>query len=121
MTMWLLPVLAQAGGAPAPSGMGGMGGMGGMLIPMLIIFGIMYFMMIRPQQRKEKERRQMVDNIKTGDRVLFAGGLLGSIANVKETTFTIKIADNVKIEVARGSVTKVLDKGDKVTKEDVEG
>jgi preprotein translocase subunit YajC len=117
MTLAIPLILAQA---TPPASPGGFGGLGGMMIPMLVIFGIMYFMLIRPQQRKEKERRAMIDNVKTGDRVLFSGGILGTIANVKETTFLVKIADNVKIEVARGGVTKVLDKGDKVTKEDVE-
>jgi preprotein translocase subunit YajC len=84
-----------------------------MLVPMLLIFGIFYFMLIRPQQRKEKERRKMVEETKSGDRVMFSGGILGTITNVKEQTFIVKIADNVKIEVARGAVTKVLDKGEK--------
>ncbi len=97
-------VLAQAGG----------GGMMQMLLPMVIVIGIMYLMMIRPQQRKEKERRQMIENLKSGERVIFAGGLVGTLTNVKETTFIIKVADNVKVEVLRGAVSRVLDKGDKI-------
>jgi len=87
--------------------------MGGMLIPMVIIFGIMYFMMIRPQQRKEKERRAMIDNLKSGTKVIFGGGILGTVTNVKDGTFVVKIADGVKIEIARGAVTRVLEKGEK--------
>jgi preprotein translocase subunit YajC len=86
----------------------------GMLMPMVIIFAIFYFMLIRPQQRKERERKKMVDNTKSGDRVMFSGGILGTISNVKDQTFVVKIADNVKIEVARGAVSKVIDKGDKI-------
>lgn len=97
-------VLAQAGG----------GGMMQMMLPMVIVIGIMYLMMIRPQQRKEKERRQMIENLKSGERVIFAGGVVGTVTNVKETTFIIKIADNVKVEVLRGAVSRVLDKGDKI-------
>lgn len=104
METWMM--LAQAG---QPAG----GGLGGMLIPMVVIFGIMYFMMIRPQQRKEKERRAMIENLKTGARVVFAGGLIGTVTNVKDSSFVIKLADNVKIEALRGSVTQVLEKGDK--------
>jgi len=103
-------VLAQAGGQQ--------GSMMSMLFPMIIIFGIFYFMLIRPQQRKEKERRKMIDELKSGERVLFCGGIIGTITNVKESTFIIKIADNVKIEVARAAVSRVLQKGEKATAED---
>ena len=88
------------------------------MIPMMIILGIMYFMIIRPQQRKEKDRRRMIDELKTGTRVLFGGGILGTITNVKESTFIIKIADNVKVEVARAAVSRVLEKGEKVSEQD---
>lgn len=105
-------ILAQA----APGGPGGL--FGNPMVFMLLLFAILYFMMIRPQQRKEKERREMIKNIKTGDKVVFAGGLIGSVANVKEHIFVIKIADNVKIDVARGAVTRVLDKGESVGEEE---
>ena len=93
-------------------------GMANMVIPMVLIFGIMYFMMIRPQQRKEKERREMITNLKSGSRVIFAGGLVGTVTNVKDTTCVIKIADNVKVEAIRGSVTQVVEKGDKLSDEE---
>ncbi len=96
----------------------GQGGGMGMFVPMIIIFAIFYFMLIRPQQRKEKERREMIDNVKTGERVMFSGGILGTITNTKENTVTVKIADGVKVEVARGGIQKVLDKGEKVSLED---
>ena len=99
----------------APQGEGG--GMG-MFVPMIVIFAIFYFMMIRPQQRKEKERRAMIDNVKTGERVMFSGGILGTITNTKENTVIVKIADGVKVEVARGGIQKVLDKGEKASLED---
>ena len=80
------------------------GGGFGMWIPMLIIFAIFYFMMIKPQQRKEKERRQMIADLRAGARVVFAGGLIGTIVEAKETTFKIEIAGDVVIEVARNAV-----------------
>lgn len=80
----------------------------GWLVLMIAIF---YFLMIRPQQRREKERRKLIDNIKTGDQVVFSGGILGVVTNVKDKTFTIKIADNTKIEVSRAAVSQVLEKG----------
>lgn len=81
----------------------------GVMIIMLVIF---YMLMIRPQQRKEKERRQMLANIKTGDKVVFSGGIIGIVTNLKDDVFVIKIADKVKIEVGRNAVTQVLEKGD---------
>ena len=94
------------------------GGMWTMLAPMIIIFGIFYFMLIRPQQRKEKERRKLIDNVKSGERIMFSGGILGTVTNVKDGVFVVKIADNVKIEIARGAVIKVVEKGDKVEAEE---
>jgi preprotein translocase subunit YajC len=79
------------------------GGMG-MLVPMLLIFAIFYFMMIRPQQRKEKERRKMIEELRAGARVLFSGGMIGKIVEAKEKTFKIEIAGDVVVEVARASV-----------------
>ena len=96
---------------------GGLGGQGGqqsspvMMIGWLVIMvGLFYFMMIRPQQRKEKARKQLISNIKSGDRVIFGGGLVGIVANVKERLFVIKIADNMKVEVIKGAVTRVVQK-----------
>ena len=100
-------VVAQAAAAPGGQGFDKM------LVPMILIFGIFYFMMIRPQQRKEKDRRKMIDNLKSGEKVIFSGGIMGTVTNVKEHTFIIKIADNVKVEVARGAVSRILEKGEK--------
>lgn len=104
-----------------PPGGGKGGGSFGMFVPMLIIFAIFYFMLIRPQQRKEKQRRAMIDSTKSGDRIMFCGGILGTITNVKENTFVVKIADKVKIEVARSAVSKVLEKGEKVSEDATDG
>ena len=76
--------------------------------PLIIMVVIFYFLLLRPQQRKEKERRAMLAQVKTGDRVVFGGGLIGVVANTAERKLTIKIADNVKVEVLRGAVTNVL-------------
>ena len=103
-------MVAQA--APAADGAAG-GGMG-MLIPMILVFGIFYFMMIRPQQRKEKERLKMIAELRAGQRVLFAGGLVGTITEAKEQTFMIEIAPKVVIEVARGAVSRVIPEGESV-------
>jgi len=76
----------------------------GMFVPMLIIFALFYFLMIKPQQRKEKERRKMIQELRAGAKVVFAGGLIGKIVEAKEHTFMIEIAGDVVIEVARNAV-----------------
>ena len=92
------------GAAPAaPPKQGGFG----MLVTMLVIFGIFYFMMIRPQQRKEKERRKMIEELRAGAKVVFGNGLIGTIAEANERTFRIRTAEG-EIEVLRGSVTDVF-------------
>ncbi len=80
------------------------------IMPILLLgFGLMYFMMIRPQQRKEKERQKMVSELRAGKRVSFAGGLIGTITEAKEKTFIIEIAPQTRIEVARGAVAGPVD------------
>ena len=83
------------------------GGMG-MLVPMLLIFAIFYFMMIRPQQRKEKERRKMIEELRAGAKVIFAGGLMGTIQEATEKTFKVEISPGVAIEIARSCVNGVV-------------
>jgi preprotein translocase subunit YajC len=91
----------------------GAGSIGGMLIPMVLVFGLFYFMMIRPQQRREKERLRMIAELRAGQRVIFAGGLVGTIAEAKESTFLIEVAPKVTVEAVRSAVNRVLNEGDK--------
>ncbi len=74
------------------------------VVPMLFMVAIFYFLLIRPQQKKAKEHRQLVDNLKRGDRVITAGGLIGEIISVGDQTLTIEIADKVKVDVGRAYV-----------------
>ena len=104
-TMILFAQAAQEAAKPAAA----QGGRMGMLVPMLLIFAIFYFMMIRPQQRKEKERRKMIEELRAGARVVFAGGLIGTIREAKDKTFMIEIAPGVSVEVARSSVVGVAE------------
>lgn len=96
---------ADAGGAAqgSPFGMFGM---------MAILFGIMYFMMIRPQRRRDKVRKEMIANVKAGDRVLLTSGILGEVRTVNETSMMVQIAEKTKIEVVKAAVSQVLDKGE---------
>ena len=92
---------AAAGGAPQQSGFG-------MLVPMLLILAIFYFMMIRPQQRKEKERRKMIEELRAGAKIVFAGGLMGTIQEATEKTFKVEIAPGTTIEISRSCVQGVV-------------
>jgi preprotein translocase subunit YajC len=75
------------------------------MIPLVLMFVIFYFLLIRPQQKKSKEHREMVQNLKTGDKVITAGGIHGRITGMDETTLTVEIADRVRVKVTRGSVS----------------
>lgn len=99
---------APASGAPAAQPQGGFG----MLVPMLLILAIFYFMMIRPQQRKQKELRKMIESLRAGAKIVFAGGLMGTIVEATEKTFKVEIAPGTVIEIARSSVTGVITPSD---------
>jgi len=105
MIFGMATLLAQGGGraAPNPWTMPGM---------IAIMIGLMYFIMIRPQQRRDKERREMLSNLKKGNKVMFSGGIVGTIHSVKEDQkmYVIKIADNVKIDVHQEAVTALIEK-----------
>jgi len=77
-------------------------------VPIIFIFIIMYFVLFRPQMRRQKEQQRLVASLKTGDRVVTNGGIHGLISNVKDTTVIVKVADNVKIEMEKSAVTTVL-------------
>lgn len=79
------------------------------LAPFILIFGIMYFLLIRPQQKKQKEHEAMLSRVKAGDRVLTNGGMYGTVTAVTEKTLQVRVADNVVVELARGAVTAVVD------------
>jgi preprotein translocase subunit YajC len=103
------PVLMMA---PAPQ-QGGSGGGGSMLItlaPFVLIFAIFYFLVIRPQAKRQKDLARMIESLKQGDRVLTAGGLYGTVAGLKENIVVLKIAEQVRIEIAKSAVTAVVEK-----------
>ena len=94
---------AAPAATPQPAG----GGMG-MMVPMLLILAIFYFMMIRPQQRKEKERRKMIEELRAGAKIVFAGGLMGTIQEATEKTFKVELCPGVTVEIARSCVSGVV-------------
>ena len=112
MMLSTFPIFAQQA-APAP----GQGGLG-MFLPFILIIAIFYFMMIRPQQRREKERKKQIEELRAGARILFAGGLIGRITEARESTFKVEVADGVEIEIARGAVIRPLKDGEAVSVDD---
>jgi preprotein translocase subunit YajC len=78
------------------------------LIMFGLIFVIFYFMIVRPQQKRQKERQKMLDAIKKGDKIITAGGIHGTVVGVEEKAVLVQIADNVKVKVDRGSVSSIV-------------
>ncbi len=86
---------AQSGGLAAFSS----------FLPLIVIFGIFYFLLIRPQSKRAKEQRNMLENLKKGDKVITTGGIYGLIENIEGNTLTIKIAENVRIKASRSGIS----------------
>lgn len=82
------------------------------LIPVVVIFGIFYFLLIRPQQQQQKEHEKMLASLKRGDRVLTNGGFYGVITGLKGADIELKIADNLKILVARSAIARLAPEGE---------
>ena len=105
----MFQVLAQAqSAAPAAPGPASAGGFLNLLPFWFFIIVIMYFVLVRPQKKRQQEQQRLIAALKTGDKVVTNAGIHGLIANVKETTVMLKIADNVKIEVEKSAVTNIV-------------
>ena len=95
---------AQAAGGPQGGGMG-------MLLFPIILIGVMYFLMIRPQMKRAKEHKGMLDKLSKGDEVITSGGIAGVITDIGENFITVEVADNVRLRVQKAAVGNVLPKG----------
>jgi len=93
--------MGQMGGAGGQSAQGG--GLGA-FIPIILMFVIFYFLLIRPQQKKAKDHQTMISNLKKGDRVITSGGIYGQIISLDESTANIEIADKVRVKLARSNI-----------------
>jgi preprotein translocase subunit YajC len=95
--------------AMGPNPQGGQGQGGGLIsfLPLILIFVIFYFLLIRPQQKRAKEQKQMIENLKKGDKVIISGGEYGVIDEVKTNTVIVKIAENVKVKYGKGYIVGV--------------
>ncbi|MBW6417767.1 preprotein translocase subunit YajC [Celeribacter sp. PS-C1] len=102
--MLVTPAYAQAaGGAAANPVM--------QFLPLILIFAIMYFLMIRPQQKKMKQHKAMIEAVRRGDEVVTAGGIMGKVAKVREDGFVeVEIAEGVKVKVQKATLANVVSK-----------
>ena len=116
--MFITSAFAQ--GAP---GLGGEGGILMSLLPFILIFVIMYFLILRPQQKRVKAHQEMVKNVRRGDSVVTSGGLVGKVTKVSDTDdhIEIEIADGVRVRQMRGMISEVRAKGEPVKDEAAAG
>ncbi|MEO8537467.1 MAG: preprotein translocase subunit YajC [Betaproteobacteria bacterium] len=103
--MLITPAYAQAAGAAAPTDT--------LLtfLPMVAIFIVFYFLLIRPQQKKQKEARAMLDSLEKGNEIVTAGGVLGRIVKIDEQYVTVEVASNTQMVVQRAAISQLLPKG----------
>jgi len=82
-------------------------------VPLILIFGIMYFLLIRPQQQKVKEHKKMVESLRRGDQIVTQGGIIGKVVKVKDDAEAeVEVADGVKVRVVRSTIAQVMSKTD---------
>jgi preprotein translocase subunit YajC len=112
--MFISPAYAQAAGAPDGAGMLMQ------FAPLILIFIVFYFLLIRPQQKKAKEHKAMLSAVRRGDRVVTGGGIVGTVSKSTDDDLIVEIAENVRVKVLRGSITAVLSKGEPVADKAVE-
>jgi preprotein translocase subunit YajC len=92
------------------------------LLPFVLIFGIFYFLLIRPQQVQRRKTQEMLANLKTGDRVVTSGGIYGTIAGFRDNIVQLQVANQVKLDVARSAVTGVqTDEAESAAKRETAG
>ncbi|WP_162594735.1 preprotein translocase subunit YajC [Variovorax sp. PBL-E5] len=107
--MFISTAFAQT--APAAAGGGDMLSSLGSMLPLVLMFVVLYFVMIRPQMKRQKEARAMIEALAKGDEVATSGGLLGKITQMGEQYLTIEISKGVEVQVQRSAVVQVLPKG----------
>jgi preprotein translocase subunit YajC len=110
--VFISEAFAQA--APAATGSAdgvmGLGGLGGML-PLVLMFVVLYFIMIRPQMKRQKEHKSMIEALAKGDEVVTSGGVLGKVSKLGDTFVGLEVANGVEIQIQRSAVVQVMPKG----------
>jgi len=102
--------IAYAMGGAGQGGAGGQGGDMHFIIVMAAIFAIFYFLLIRPQQKRQKELKAMINNLGHGDMVITSGGLHGKITGITDQVVTLEVSDKVRMKVSRGNIAAVTQK-----------
>ena len=105
--MFISNAYAQSPAAADPGLMGNLS----TFLPLILMFVVMYFLMIRPQQKRAKEQKAMMDALAKGDEVITAGGILGKVSKVNDTYVTVEVSPNTEIVVQKHSITTLLPKG----------
>ena len=113
MSFFISDAMAEAAGAAAQQPQSGLVG----FLPIIILFVLFYFLLIRPQTKRAKEHKQMVGSLQKGDEVVTNGGVLGKIVEVGENFISVEVADNVQIKVQRNAIASLLPKGTLKSKE----
>ncbi len=106
--MFITPAHAQAAGAP------GGGDLLSLFLPLLLIMGVFWFFIIRPQQKKIRQHQEMLKNIRRGDTVVTSGGLVGRVVKVHDDELTVELAEDVRVKVRRPYIAEVVVKGQPV-------
>ncbi len=107
--MFISSAFAQT--APAAAAGGDMQSSLMSMLPLVLMFVVLYFVMIRPQMKKQKEHRAMIDALAKGDEVVTGGGLLGKVTKLSESTVSLEVASGVEIQIQRSAVVQILPKG----------
>ena len=107
--MFISTAFAQS--APAASGGGDMQSTLISMLPLLLMFAVLYFVMIRPQMKKQKEHRAMIEALTKGDEVVTAGGLLGKVSKIGDVYIGVELANGVEVQMQRNAVVQVLPRG----------
>ena len=107
--MFISNAFAQT--APAAATGGDMSSSLMSMLPLVLMFVVLYFIMIRPQMKKQKEHRSMIDALAKGDEVVTAGGMLGKVSAISESQITLQISNGVDVQMQRSAVVQVLPKG----------
>jgi len=102
-----MSVLASVAWAQGPGSGGGPPGLLVQIVPFVLIFALFYFLLILPQQKRQKQQKTMLDALKKGDKVVTSSGIWGTVTNLGKETVTLQIADNAKIKIQRESIARV--------------
>ena len=109
--MFISQAFAKAAPAAAAGGIESMFGSVGQMLPLVLMFVVLYFIMIRPQMKRQKEHKAMIEALAKGDEVVVAGGVIGRVAKMGETMLNVEVANGVELQVQRSAVVQVLPKG----------